>query len=160
MDLKNIKQLVDLMKRGDLTDFEIEEEGLKLRISREGSKTEVTAPQVAYMPAPAAYPPAMPAQVPIPQADAATTPAENPADDAGAKLIKSPMVGTFYRSPSPEAKAFVEKGATVSVDSTVCIIEAMKVMNEIQAEESGTIVEILVENGAPVEYGQPLFKLK
>lgn len=145
------------MKSGDLTEFEIEEKDLKLRITRDGARDDARfAPQVTYLPAPhhqhayAAPAPAAPAPVAQPAGDALE----------GFKIIKSPMVGTFYRSPSPDAKSFVDIGATVKVDSPVCIIEAMKVMNEIQAEESGTVVEVLVENGAPVEYGQPLFKLK
>ncbi|HEY9155955.1 MAG TPA: acetyl-CoA carboxylase biotin carboxyl carrier protein, partial [Opitutaceae bacterium] len=83
-----------------------------------------------------------------------------PADEAGVIYIKSPMVGTFYRSPSPESKSFVENGSKVSENTVVCIIEAMKIMNEIQAEVKGTVIETLVENGQPVEYGQRLYKLK
>lgn len=148
MDLKEIKQIVDLMKRSSLTEFEIEEEGLKLRICRKSGETQtiIAAPSQAAVP-----PPAPPA----------ATPAEDPAKAADpAKLIKSPMVGTFYSSPSPDSAPFVTTGDSVTADSTVCILEAMKVMNEIKAETSGTIAEVLVQNGESVEYGQPLFRLK
>ena len=102
---------------------------------------------------------------PFPQAPAPTTPpafapANPAADEPGVQVIKSPMVGTFYRSPNPEAKSFVEEGSAVQADSVVCIIEAMKLMNEIHAEVKGTIVAIIAENGKPVEFGQPLFKVR
>ena len=147
------------MKKADLTDFEIEEDGLKLKISRDGAQTPA-APAVTYMPPAPGYavPPAAPAAAPTP-ATPATAPAPA-ADDGDFKIVKSPMVGTFYTAPSPDAEPFIKVGSKVSADSVVCIIEAMKVMNEIQAEESGTVAEILVANGDPVEYGQPLLKLK
>ena len=140
------------MKKSSLTEFEIEEEGLKLRICRsdenKGNVPTYAAPVPAYTPPPAeAAAPAAPA-----------APAE--AEEKGVQVIKSPMVGTFYQASSPESPAFVNVGDSVSKDTTVCIIEAMKVMNEIPAEISGTIKEILVENGEAVEYGQPLFKVK
>lgn len=150
------------MKRADLTDFEIEEDGLKLKISREGSQP-AAAPAVTYMPPAPAYAPA--ATVPPFPTEAAAAPAPAPAAAPAAesgdfKIVKSPMVGTFYTAPSPDAEPFVKIGSKVSADTPVCIIEAMKVMNEIQAEETGTVAEILVENGDPVEFGQPLLKLK
>jgi acetyl-CoA carboxylase biotin carboxyl carrier protein len=151
MDLKEIKHIIDLMKRSDLTEFEIEEKDLKLRICRESQKPVV----YAAGPAPLAAAPA-PAAAPAALAPAAGKPAEEP----GTALIKSPMVGTFYRAPSPDSPSFVEVGAVVQPDSVVCIIEAMKVMNEIHAEAKGKILEVLVENGQSVEYGQPLFKIK
>lgn len=149
MDIKLIKQVVDLMKRSDISEFEFEEDGFKLRLSSQSAQ----APQVIQTaPAPQAVAPA-PA--------AATEPAAAPAaEEKGMLVIKSPMVGTFYRASSPESPAFVDVGAKVTADSIVCIIEAMKVMNEIQAELGGTITEVLVENGEAVEYGQPLFKVK
>lgn len=151
MDIKEIKQIVDLMKRSDLTEFELEEKDLKLRICRDSltNATVVAAPApVAHAPAPA------PAAAPASSAPAADK------EEAGVQIIKSPMVGSFYRASSPDSKPFVDVGTKVKADSVVCIIEAMKVMNEINAELSGTIVEILVENGQAVEYGQPLFKVK
>ena len=153
MDLKAIKQVVELMRSSELSEFEIEEEGFKLRLSRKQGKTQIInpAPMAAHAIAPI---------------DATLTPAKlntskaPDEEDKNSFIIKSPMVGTFYRAASPESPAFVKIGDKVSADSIVCIIEAMKVMNEIQAETSGTISEILVENGEAVEYGQPLFKVK
>jgi acetyl-CoA carboxylase biotin carboxyl carrier protein len=154
LDIKLIKQVVDLMKRSDISEFEFEEDGFKLRLSSKGSD----APQIIQA-APAAQTPA-----PFPAAAPATAATEAPAapvaEEKGISIIKSPMVGTFYSAASPESPAFTKVGAKVSDDSIVCIIEAMKVMNEIQAEISGTITEVLVENGEAVEYGQPLFKVK
>ncbi len=151
LDIKDIKQIVDLMKRSDLTEFEIEEEGLKLRICRNG---RVVAENRAPTPAPVAAP-----VPPPPVASAASAPAAAPAEVTG-QVIKSPMVGTFYAAASPESPPFVKSGDDVTEDSTVCIIEAMKVMNEIKAEVSGKIAEVLVKNGQSVEFGQPLFRLK
>lgn len=150
MDIKEIKQIIDLMKRSDLTDFEIEEKDLKLRISRNPKYEGGPVPSIAMMPQAA------------PQAAPFTVPEAAPAaqDDPNVKIIKSPMVGTFYRSPSPESSPFVDMNATVQADTVVCIIEAMKVMNEIQAEIQGTIIEILAENGQAIEFGQPLFKVR
>ncbi len=151
MDLKAIKQVIDLMKRSELSEFELEEEGFKLRLSR---KSGESVPQILQA-APVAQA-AAPAAAPAPAAEA-PAPA---GDEPGTSVVKSPMVGTFYRSPSPDSPAFVDVGAKISEDSVVCIIEAMKVMNEIQAEIKGTITEILVENGDAIEFGQPLFKVK
>ena len=153
MDLKAIKQVIDLMKRSELTEFEFEEEGFKLRLSRQSENS--SAPIIQSI---------TPANMPVvaAQADAASSesPSKPKADDPNVEVIKSPMVGTFYRAPSPESPDFVDVGAKVSPDSIVCIIEAMKVMNEIQAEVSGTVTEILVKNGDAIEFGQPLFKYK
>jgi acetyl-CoA carboxylase biotin carboxyl carrier protein len=154
LDLKQIKQIIDLMKRSELTEFAVEEEGFKLKIRRGANGFPiVTTDRVREAAVPAPQP--APSAPPPPSAAPAAA-----ADEAGFTFIKSPMVGTFYRSPSPESKSFVEPGSTVAENSVVCIIEAMKIMNEIQAETKGTIAEILVENGQPVEYGQRLFKVK
>lgn len=150
MDLKAIKQVVDLMKRSELSEFELEEEGFKLRLSRKNGD----APQIIH----AAAPVATPAPVAAPAAEAVAPAA--PAEEIGVSIVKSPMVGTFYSAGSPESPPFAKVGDKVSADSIVCIIEAMKVMNEIQSELSGTITEVLIENGEAVEYGQPLFKVK
>jgi acetyl-CoA carboxylase biotin carboxyl carrier protein len=152
LDIKLIKQVVDLMKRSDISEFEFEEDGFKLRLSSKGAD----APQIIQA-APVAH-----AAAPLPVAATSAEPAAAaPAvEEKGIAVIKSPMVGTFYRSASPESPAFADVGTKASKDSIVCIIEAMKVMNEIQAEISGTITEALVENGEAVEYGQPLFKIK
>lgn len=156
MDLKQIKQIIELMKRSDLSEFAFEEDGLKIKICRGANGLPVvsSAPAAVYAPAPVA--------IPVPTASApAASPTPAPlADEAGVTYIKSPMVGTFYRAASPESKPFAEPGTKVTSTSVTCIIEAMKIMNEIQAETQGTILEVLVENGQPVEYGQKLFKVK
>lgn len=151
MDIKLIKQVVDLMKRSDISEFEFEEDGFKLRLSSKGAD----APQIIQA-APAAQTPAPSLVAAVPAGEAAAAPVE----EKGISIIKSPMVGTFYSASSPESPAFVKVGTKVNNDSVVCIIEAMKVMNEIQAEMSGAITELLVENGEAIEYGQPLFKIK
>jgi acetyl-CoA carboxylase biotin carboxyl carrier protein len=159
LDLKQIKLIIDLMKRSDLTEFAVEEEGFKLKIRRGTNGLPVVSSSRGSNP-PFAGGETAPAVVPAPASTAAPVAAAPGAEEAGITYIKSPMVGTFYRSPSPESKSFVENGTKVVENSVVCIIEAMKIMNEIQAETKGTVVEILVENGQPVEYGQRLFKVK
>ena len=157
MDLKQIKQIIDLMKRSELSEFEFEEEGFKIKIKRGsgGQPVIMTAPSSAH-PFPVAAENAATSARP-----AAVAPSASPAgDEAGFAYVKSPMVGTFYRSPSPENPSFVENGTKIDEKTVVCIIEAMKIMNEIQAEIKGSVVEVLVENGQPVEYGQRLFKVK
>jgi acetyl-CoA carboxylase biotin carboxyl carrier protein len=145
LDLKAIKQVVELMKRSELSEFEIEEEGFKLRLCRKNGDTQIVhAAPLASAPLVAAAPLA----------------AVAPVEEKGISIVKSPMVGTFYTSASPESPAFAKIGTKVGADSIVCIIEAMKVMNEIQSELSGTITEVLIEDGEAVEYGQPLFKVK
>lgn len=152
LDIKLIKQVVDLMKSSDITEFEYEEEGLMLRLSSKGNE----APQIIQA-APAAPLAAAPMVAPGSPAAAAEA---APVEEKGISIIKSPMVGTFYRAASPESPVFTDTGKKVGSETVVCIIEAMKVMNEIQAEISGTITEVLIENGEAVEYGQPLFKVK
>lgn len=146
------------MKRSDLTEFEVEEEGFKIKIKRAAGETGtyVASPASAHP-----FPIAAAPEAPKPAAPAPAAPAA-PAggDETGFAYIKSPMVGTFYRSPSPDSPAFASVGTKVEEKSVVCIIEAMKIMNEIQAETKGSVVEVLVENGQPVEYGQRLFKVK
>jgi acetyl-CoA carboxylase biotin carboxyl carrier protein len=150
LDLKAIKQVVEMMKRSEISEFEIEEKDFKLRLCRKNGET-----QIIHAAAPLAAAPAAAAPAP-----AAPTAAAAPVEEKGISMVTSPMVGTFYTAASPESPAFAKVGSKVGADSIVCIIEAMKVMNEIQSEISGTITEILVENGAAVEYGQPLFKVK
>ena len=157
MKLEEIKSIVKLMSENDLTEFKIESEDMHLCIRRgaSGSTTAVVpAPVVQLQPqAAAVQPAAAPAPSPAPVPAAAAAPDKN-------KVIESPIVGTFYRSSTPGSDAFVKVGSKVEADQTVCIIEAMKVMNEIKAEKTGVIKEILVENGEPVEFGQPLFVLE
>jgi len=162
LDLKQIKQVIDLMKRSDLTAFELEEEGFKIKIKRGSDAIPLLHASrisgVSYTDAPSAD------QAIPPRITTSAVPSINPAspavDEVGIAYIKSPMVGTFYRASSPESKSFADIGIKVNEMSLVCIIEAMKIMNEIQAETEGTILEVLVENGQPVEYGQRLFKVK
>ncbi|MDC0142899.1 acetyl-CoA carboxylase biotin carboxyl carrier protein [Verrucomicrobia bacterium] len=154
MDLKDIKSIVDLMKRNALSEFEMEEGDFKIKLKRDAvgkpRKGEAMVMQEAPMVLPAAAPAAL--------APAALAPAA-PAPAPEGTEVKSPMIGTFYRKPSPDAEPFVEVGAKVGADTVVCIVEAMKVMNEIKAEVKGTIIEVLMEEGKPVEYGQALFRI-
>lgn len=147
-----IRELLELMTEHDLVELQLEEEAFKVRLKKPGA----VQPTVTGVPAPLPMPLSAPAAGGAP---AATDTAANP-EDAGLKPIKSPIVGTFYRAPSPEAEPFASEGDTVSADSVVCIIEAMKIMNEIKAEVAGTIEKIVVENGDPVEYGQTLFLVR
>ena len=146
MDLKDIKAIVDLMEKNGLTAFEMEKGGFRISLS----KGAVAGPALSYAPAPVAAAPA----------PATGAPAEAAAPAASGKEIPSPMVGTFYSAPSPESPPFVKVGQKVTPDTVVCIIEAMKVMNEIKAEVSGTITEVAAENGQPVQFGQALFRYK
>lgn len=145
MDIRKIKKLIELIEESDVEEIEISEGEESVRISRRSNNA--AAP--VYAPAPLA--PAAPA----PAAEAAPTEAAEPAAPAG-HSVNSPMVGTFYRSPAPGAAAFAEVGQTVSAGDTVCIVEAMKMMNQIEADKSGVIKAILVEDGEPVEFDQPL----
>ena len=151
MDLKDIKAIIDLMKKNSITEFELERQDSKIRLKR---GLNGNPPSVQYDEAPIAGPISVLPTIPL-----ATTVAPLPLA-TGEIDIKSPMIGTFYRAPSPEAGNYVETGSEVSADTVVCIIEAMKVMNEIKSEVKGTITQILVENGKPVEFGQPLFKVR
>ena len=147
MDLRKLKTLIDLVSESNVSELEITEAEGKVRIVKSGG-----APLVMQQAAPVAL-----AAAPVPAAAPAAV--EAPAAPAG-HAVKSPMVGTFYRSSSPGAKAFVEVGSQVKEGETICIIEAMKILNEIEADKSGTITRILCENGQAVEYGQPLFMIE
>jgi acetyl-CoA carboxylase biotin carboxyl carrier protein len=149
MDLRKLKKLIDLVQESGIAELEITEGEEKVKIVKGGS-VSVSAP------APMSAPAVPEARSAGPAAPAA--PAEAPVGQEG-HVVKAPMVGTFYRSPSPDAKAFVEVGQPVKEGETICIIEAMKLMNEIEADATGVVKAILVENGQPVEYGQPLFIL-
>ncbi len=150
MELKEIKAIIDLMKENDLSVFEMEKDGFKLKLQKEGgAATSVLAAPIALSAAPAA-----------PSGAGAGAPAAPKPDGPALREVLSPMVGTFYRATSPEAAAFVDVGKTVNEDTVVCIIEAMKVMNEIKAETSGVIAEVVAENGKPVQFGQVLFRVR
>jgi acetyl-CoA carboxylase biotin carboxyl carrier protein len=154
LELKDIKAVIDLMKKNDLSVFEMEKDGFKLKLQKgAGDQTVFASPANGL---PAAAPPAV--------ASAATSPAAPPvpAIEKGESLrdIVSPMVGTFYRAGSPESPAFADVGKEVTDETVVCIIEAMKVMNEIKAEIKGVIAEVVAENGKPVQFGQVLFRVR
>ena len=151
MDLRKLKKLIDLVQESGIGELEITEGEERVRISRAGTGAPMvmaTHPQMAMMAAPGA-----------PAAAAAPAASEAPPAPAG-HTLKSPMVGTFYRSPSPGAPAFVEVGQAVTKGQTLCIVEAMKLLNEIESDVAGTVKAILVESGQPVEYGQPLFVIE
>lgn len=155
MDLRKLKTLVDLVSESNISELEITEAEGKVRIV----KAVAAPPATIVMAAPAAAPAVVTADG---NAPAAATPAAAPAAEAPLSgfVVKSPMVGTFYRAASPGAKPFVEVGQKVNEGEPLCIIEAMKILNEIEAEKSGTITQVLGENGQPVEYGQPLFVIE
>lgn len=157
MDLKDIKVIVDLMKKNAVSEFEMEEGDFKIKLKRESGKPRKGETVVVQEAAPVILPAAA---VPVAAAPAAAAPATAPPPAPEGPEVKSPMIGTFYRSPSPDADSFVEVGSVVEPDTVVCIIEAMKVMNEIKAEVKGTIAEVLLEDGKPVEYGQALFRIE
>ena len=150
MDLRKLKTLIDLVENSGIAELEIQEGEERVRITRALSPKQQAAMLQATTAAPMAPPP-----VATP-AGATPAPAELPPAEPEGHLVKSPMVGTFYRSASPGGKVFVEVGDTVQAGDTLCIIEAMKLMNEIESDQSGVVKEILVENGQPVEFGQPL----
>ena len=154
MDLKDIKAIVDLMRKNSIAEFELEREGFKIRLKRgtngaapapasddSPSANVIVAPNVATLP-PIPLPPPAPPQVPASQD------------------IKSPMIGTFYRAPSPESDPYIDVGSEVGPETVVCIIEAMKVMNEIKSEVRGVITQVLIDNSKPVEFGQAIFKVR
>ncbi|GBG13950.1 acetyl-CoA carboxylase biotin carboxyl carrier protein [Novimethylophilus kurashikiensis] len=151
MDLRKLKKLIDLVEESGIAELELTEGEEKVRISRQPTGQAAQFP--AYMPQMMQYAPQAAPAAPV----AAAPAAEAASAQIEGHVVKSPMVGTFYRAPSPDAKAFVDVGSSVSAGDTLCIIEAMKLLNEIEADHSGVIKAILVENGQPVEYGEPLF---
>ena len=152
MDIRKIKKLIELIEDSDIAEIEIHEGEESVRLSRTSSVATVVAA------APAAQTLAAPAAAPAPAASTETS--TEAVEEISGHVVNSPMVGTFYRAPSPGAKAFVEVGQKVSSGETLCIIEAMKILNQIESDASGTITKILVENGQPVEYNQPLFVIE
>jgi acetyl-CoA carboxylase biotin carboxyl carrier protein len=151
MDIRKVKKLIELLEQSNVAEIEIHEGEESVRISRHGATAPILMPQAMPIAAPAASP-------------AAATPALSP-DDAlldglAGEVVRSPMVGTFYRAPAPGSGPFVEEGQKVKAGDTLCIIEAMKILNQIECEQAGTVRRILVENGQPVEYNQPLFVIE
>ena len=149
-DIKEIKTIIDLMKKNDLSVFEIEKEGFRIKLQR-GPSVQAVAGALPPM--------AVPPKAPTTAAEGASAQSKA-ADSIPLREIVSPMVGTFYHAASPDASPFVDVGKTVTEETVVCIIEAMKVMNEIKAETSGVIAEVVAENGKPVQFGQVLFKVR
>lgn len=152
MDIRKVKKLIELLEESNIDEIEIKEGEESVRISRNGAQAMMAAAAMPmYAPQPA--PPAPTAPTPAPAVEAPAGPA------ASGHVVKSPMVGTFYRSPAPTSPSFAEVGQTVKVGDVICIVEAMKMMNQIEADKAGTIEAILVENGEPVEFDQPLFSI-
>ena len=149
MDLKDIKAIIDLMKKNSISEFELERQDFKIKLKRGAAAV------VSYEDAPA-----FPLLTNSASGNAAPAPSASAPTNSGDAEIKAPMIGTLYRSPSPEAGNYVEIGSEVGPDTVVCIIEAMKVMNEIKAETRGIITEVLVDSAKPVEFGQPMFKIR
>lgn len=153
MELKDIKAVIDLMKKNDLSVFEMEKDGFKLKLQKGAGDQTIFATPVAH--------PALALAAPIPaQVSSATEAVPAPEKGAALREIVSPMVGTFYRAGAPESPPFVDMGTEVTEETVVCIIEAMKVMNEIKAETKGVIAEIVAESGKPVQFGQVLFRVR
>ena len=159
MDIRKVKKLIELLEESNIDEIEIKEGEESVRISRNSAQNLFAAAQQAQAPMYAAPPPQMASPaVAAPAAEAPAAPAESAPTTAG-HVVKSPMVGTFYRSPAPTSPSFAEVGQQVKVGDVICIVEAMKMMNQIEADKSGTIEAILVDNGAPVEFDQPLFSI-
>ena len=156
MELKDIKELIALIRKNDLSEFSLEQEGFKITLKR-GYESQPLTAGFSYGPQPVG-----PGQLQLPSSgQGAPAPSSLPASQAETlRDLPSPMVGTFYAAASPDAAPFASVGQQITPDTVICIIEAMKVMNEIKSEVSGTIVEIVAENGKPVQYGQPLFRLR
>jgi len=166
LDIKELKEILQILEESEIAEFELEEAGRRLHIRKASAPVPVAAPAVVASVAPAIHP----AVAPVPSGAAASEPA-GPGPDAaapakekeseeGLTIVKSPIVGTFYRAPDPNSPPFVNVGDHVKVGQVLCIVEAMKLMNEIEADAAGKIAEILAENGQPVEFGQPLFRIE
>jgi acetyl-CoA carboxylase biotin carboxyl carrier protein len=155
MDIRKVKKLIELLEQSNVAEIEIHEGEESVRISRHGSAAPLMLPQAMGMVMPAATPPGTAAVAVSP-----ASPNDDLLDGLAGEIVRSPMVGTFYRAPSPGSASFVEEGQRVKAGDTLCIIEALKILNQIQCENGGTVRRILVENGQPVEYNQPLFVIE
>jgi acetyl-CoA carboxylase biotin carboxyl carrier protein len=153
VDVKDLKEILRTLDERQIAEFELETEGMKLRVRKASAAAPAT---VAVASAPAVAPAASPAAAPAPAAAAPAAVAE----EAGLTVVKSPIVGTFYRSPNPDSPPFVNVGDRVRLGQVLCIIEAMKLMNEIESDAAGEVVKVHVENGQPVQYGDPLFSIR
>jgi acetyl-CoA carboxylase biotin carboxyl carrier protein len=159
MDLDNLKQILELVRQHDLSEFEIEHEGLRLKIRKDAARAASSAPAVPpALPSGGAVP--TPGPTPSPSSVGGSDSETDAAEEIELAVVKSPIVGTFYRAPEPGAASFVEVGATVKKGQVLCIIEAMKLMNEIDSEYDGEIVNVYVETGHPVQYGERLFAIR
>jgi acetyl-CoA carboxylase biotin carboxyl carrier protein len=162
MNMKDLKDIVKLMKDNKINELEYEEDGKKIKLKRGNNTRAVTETNFVHQ-VPVTLPQSAPTTASAPgQATSASAPAETvkEVDDPNLVIVRSPMVGTFYSSPAPNAPVFVKVGQEINVDDTLCIVEAMKLMNEIKSEISGIVQEVLVSNGQAVEYDQPMFKIK
>lgn len=159
MNFKEIKELIEILDQSSLTEINIEDKGNVVNLKKE-KETEIITPQISQQPMQQLAPQQGVASNPVATGSTEKTTSDANTTDDNLQTINAPMVGTFYKSPSPEESAYVQVGDSVTNESTVCILEAMKLFNEIQAEVTGEIAEILVEDGQMVEYGQPLFKVK
>jgi acetyl-CoA carboxylase biotin carboxyl carrier protein len=160
VDLAELKELLQILEEKEITEFELEEAGKKLRIRKGVVVQNHASPTPASAPAPVGVPSAAAPPAPAREAGPAPAAAIEAAEANGATIVKSPIVGTFYRSPDPNSPPFVSVGDTVKVGKVLCIIEAMKLMNEIEAEVAGEILKVYPENGQPVQYGEPLFSIR
>ena len=161
MDLRELKEILQILEEKEITEFELEEEGMKLRIRKAAaSSNHAAAPAAVVTLAPAPSSPMAMAPAPAAAAAPVVAPAPPTAEEAGLVVVKSPIVGTFYRSPDPGSPPFVSVGDKVRMGQVLCIIEAMKLMNEIEAEAAGEIVKVHHESGQPVQYGEPLFDIR
>jgi len=161
MNQKEIKELIEFLVEKDIAEFELERGDVKVRVKRGQPQVEIPAAHyVAVPPVPAAAPAAAPTAAPASAAGQAAAPAGAAEEEAGLHIIRSPIVGTFYESPSPGAPPFVKPGDKVGIGQVLCIIEAMKLMNEIESDYAGELAKTFVSNGQPVEYGQPLFAVR
>ena len=152
MDIRKVKKLIELLEQSNVAEIEIHEGEESVRISRHGGTTPLFMPQ--------AVPMALPGAATASPATASSSPDDQLLDGLAGEIVRSPMVGTFYRSPAPGSGPFVEEGQKVKPGDTLCIIEAMKILNQIECEQAGTVRRILVDNGQPVEYNQPLFVIE
>ncbi len=160
MDLSDLKEILRILEEQDITEFELEQDGVKLRVCRSSSHAPATAGLAFPSPAPGASAGASAAQAPPQVAAPAAVPAAAAEADTDGTVVRSPIVGTFYRSPDPNSPAFISVGDVVKVGQVLCIIEAMKLMNEIESEMAGEVTRIHPENGQPVQYGDPLFTIR
>jgi acetyl-CoA carboxylase biotin carboxyl carrier protein len=160
MDFTDIERILELVREHDLAEFELEREGLKLRVRKAGAPAFAAAPMQVAAPLMPAVQALAPAAVAVPASASAAAPAEQDEESVELAVVKSPIVGTFYRCPEPGAPPFIEIGQRVKKDQVLCIIEAMKLMNEITSEFDGELVSAYVENGKPVQYGERLFAIK